>query len=349
MSCATICCSCKTTYSYRFANENCEARAHMLQCVAIKRPQLKYQFENVILNYCESQSKSSVKKSEIYFIEPNSLQIRFTTHHQMNGEQQPQPQCEEAIMATTANGEQFTRKERDKQREWDGYNSKYWRGNEKILQLFVTPAWCLMGCTVITIEMFCIRLILWLWMKWCGLTTTKHHIIPNLCGRKLNLLFFFIIWFVQFFSFLVWNRWFFLCIGMKFRICLLYVIDCTWQLLAIGYSKFNTRKKFQCILHLIVTEWQAHTKMCSIKLLDNCYLFEYDQCAVSTIRQTKRKCENTFAGHHFEKIDNERKKSLCKRCDTRFTLHTIYSDRFDAGYLANHNELCSCLSWRKMP
>lgn len=31
------------------------------------------------------------------------------------------------------------------------------------------------GCAVITIEMFCIRLILWLWMKWCGLTTTKYH------------------------------------------------------------------------------------------------------------------------------------------------------------------------------
>lgn len=72
------------------------------------------------------------KKSEIRFIELNSLQIGFTTHHQTNG-------AATATIATETNQRERIMR--------DGHNSKKKQTEEreeKILQLFVTPAWCLM-------------------------------------------------------------------------------------------------------------------------------------------------------------------------------------------------------------
>lgn len=110
-----------------------------------------------------------------------------------------------------------------------------------------------------------------------------HNEIPlhtNLFGRKLNLFLSFFAWAnsrlycVQFATVVIHETGDF-DIGIKNLEYWFACTDCTWQLPAIGYGKFNNSVVFAPLSRPIC---RADNKIYSIKSLDNCYLFE---CVIS--------------------------------------------------------------------
>lgn len=206
----------------------------------------------------------------------------------------------------------------------DGHNNKRKR-RKKNSSIIRHTSMVLNGCTVITIEKFCIRLILWLWMKWCGLTTTKHHIMPIYAPVNWIYFFYHFVWGEpkktikkRCFSWYK-NRWFsVLAWNFEFVFCTYWL-----HMTATGdwLRKILHLTKFQCFSFTLlfswsVLRWQTDNKMYSIKLLDNCYLFEWRSvCGLASEKQRTKKIQEYF----LRTIGWKSIKMLCKRWHT---LHT---------------------------
>lgn len=193
-------------------------------------------------------------------------------------------------------------------------------------------------------------------MKWCGLTTTKHHIKPNLCGRKLNL---FILGKkakkrrceyiscgtkqVIFFLVLAWNFEF--VVFSSARVHWLHMTATGNWLQQILHFQPNSNDFYTSSWPQYMTR-QTDNKMRSIKLLGNCYLFEWDQCAISWMHINKKagekkQRENIFSVHQL-KID---KNCLGKRWHTFHTRQYMVADSMRDIWPAAMN--CPCLSPKK--